>query len=145
MKFKSLIRTLCVVLAAALSTLAGAQTVSSFGTNHLAVSVHLPRGTAGRISAATLAIKANALAASHAGPLNISTQSFPPGSIYVGQSLPLWTFDIKGTRDGEHHLGVMVGRNPIRNPGTARVPTYIVPLIIRTHTVATSVDPTTFS
>ena len=145
MQFQRFIRITCVLLAAALSALAGAQTVSPLGINHLPVSVHLPRGTAGRISAATLAAKANAIAASHAGPLSISTRSFPPGSIYVAQSLPLWTFDIKGTRDGDHHLGVMVGRDPIRNPGTARVPTFIVPLIIRTHTVATSVDPTTFS
>lgn len=55
MQFQRFIRITCVLLAAALSALAGAQTVSPLGINHLPVSVHLPRGTAGRISAATLA------------------------------------------------------------------------------------------
>ncbi len=144
MKRNLLIRSLSALVATALSALVGAQTVSSFSTNHLPVSVHLPRGTAGQISPATLAAKASALAATRQGPLNISTQSFPPGSVFVGETLPLWTFNIKGSRDGDHHLGVMVGRDPFRNPGTARAPTFIVPLIFQTHTVAASFDPKTF-
>ncbi len=146
MKRKLLIRILGAVIAAASTALAGAQAATENSTNHLSISVHLPRGMAGRVSPSTLATKANAatIAARHEGSPSISTQSFPPGSVFVGNTLPFWTFNIKGTRDGDHHLGVMVGRDPFRDPGTARVPTFIVPLIIQTHTVATAFDPTTF-
>jgi hypothetical protein len=145
MERKLLIRGLSVLVAAAFSALVGAQTIDSFSSNHLPISVRVPRGMAGHVNPAALAEKANTLsAAARQGGLNIYTQSFPPGSIFVGNTLPLWTFNIKGSRDGDHHLGVMVGRDPFRNPGTARVPTFVVPLIIRTHTVAASFDPTTF-
>jgi hypothetical protein len=144
MKSKLLIRCLGVLAAAALSALVSAQTINPSGSNRLPISVHLPRGMTGQVNPNTLAAQANALASAHQGPLNISTQSFPPGSIGVGNTLPLWTFNIKGSRDGDHHLGVMVGRDPFRNPGTAHVPTFIVPLIFQTHTVAVSFDATTF-
>ena len=68
----------------------------------------------GQVNPNTPAAKANALAAAHHDPLDISTRGFPPGSIGVGNTLPLWTFNIKGSRDGDHHLGVMVGRSPFR-------------------------------
>lgn len=142
MKCKLLIRSLGVLIATACGALAGAQVSNS--NNHLPISVHVPRGMEGHVSPQALAAKANALSAAQRGSLSISTQSFPPGSIYVGNSLPLWTFNIKGSRDGDHHLGVMVGRDPFRHPGTAFVPTFIVPLIFQTHTVAASFDPKTF-
>jgi hypothetical protein len=142
MKCKLLIRSLGVLLATACSALVSAQV--SNPNNHLPISVHVPRGMEGHVSPRALAMKANALSATQRGSLNISTRSFPPGSIYVGNSLPLWTFNIKGSRDGDRHLGVMVGRDPFRNAGTAFVPTFIVPLIFQTHTVAASFDPTTF-
>jgi hypothetical protein len=73
-------------------------------------------------------------------PLNISTEPFGERQ----DLLPLWTFDIKGSRDGNHHRGAIVGRSPFReDAGTSRVPTLIVPLIIRTHRVATAIDPNT--
>jgi len=139
---KLLIRTLGALLAAACSALVSAQVTNP--KVHIPISVYVPRGMEGHVSPGTLAMQAPALSAAQRGPLSISTQSFPPGSIFVGNTLPLWTFNIKGSRDGDHHLGVMVGRDPFRNPGTARVPTFIVPLVFQTHTVAASFDPTTF-
>lgn len=142
MKRKLLNRALVALWAMACGALVSAQVTSP--SNHLPISVHLPRGMEGHVSPATLAMKANALSTAQRGPLSISTQSFAPGSIFVGNTLPLWTFNVKGSRDGDRHLGVMVGRDPFRNPGTARVPTFIVPLIFQTHTVAASFDPNTF-
>ncbi len=72
--------------------------------------------------------------------LSISTRSFPGSE----DLLPLWTFDILGSRDGNHHLGAIVGHSPFKNPQTDRIPTHIVPLLIRTHRVATAIDPKTF-
>ena len=143
MKRKLLIRSLGVLLATACGAFVSAQVTNP--NSHLPISVHVPRGMEGHVNPQALAMKANALtAAARRGSLNISTQNFPPGSIYVGNSLPLWTFNVKGSRDGDHHLGVMVGRDPFRNAGTASVPTFIVPLIFQTHTVAASFDPKTF-
>jgi hypothetical protein len=58
-------------------------------------------------------------------------------------TLPVWRFDALSSRDGHHYQGVMVGRNPFNDPGSVSVPTYVVPLIIKTNTVAVSVNPTT--
>jgi len=80
---------------------------------------------------------------SEARSLKISTNSYPPDVYSPLKSLPLWTFDVKASRDGHHHLGTMVGHDPFKNPGTDNIPTYIVPVIFRTHTVATAWDPTT--
>ena len=60
-----------------------------------------------------------------------------------GQSLPLWTFRVRSSRDGNHFSGAMVGRNPFNNPGSTDVPTNVIPLIIKTQTVASSFDFTT--
>lgn len=115
---------------------------------HPSVSVRVPRGMAGRISATSLGNRARASLASQqyatpSGGLSISTQNFPPGSLDVSNTLPLWTFDIVSSRDGDHHQGVMVGHDPFTRAGTAQIPTFIVPLIFRTHVVVTSVDPNT--
>jgi hypothetical protein len=75
--------------------------------------------------------------------LNISTKSYPADVYSPLKSLPIWTFDVKASRDGHHHLGTMVGHDPFKNPGTDKIPTYIVPIVYRTHTVATSWDPNT--
>ena len=58
-------------------------------------------------------------------------------------TLPLWTFDVQSSRDGNTYPGVMVGLDPFNNPGSTSIPTYVVPLKIVTHTIGTSVDPTT--
>jgi hypothetical protein len=61
----------------------------------------------------------------------------------AGSTLPLWTFSVRSPRDGHHHEGVMVGTNPFSSPGTSTIPTQIIPLIFRVHSVAVSFDPTT--
>jgi hypothetical protein len=143
----SLRRVIASVAAIALSTIVGAQSITSESShNRLPITVRVPRGMQNLVKPQYLRAAAPAIAANSAfahGSLNISTQSFPPGSIRLGNTLPFWTFDIKGSRDGDHHQGVMVGHDPFKNPGTDRIPTYIVPLIIRTHTIATAFDPNT--
>ena len=60
-----------------------------------------------------------------------------------GQTLPLFTFHVKSSRDGNRYLGSMVGKNPFKNPGTVHVPTKVIPLIIKTQMAATSFNSTT--
>ncbi len=61
-----------------------------------------------------------------------------------GGLVPLWTFRVNGApRDGLNHVGAMVGTNPFIGKQTSRIPTFIVPMIITTHTVATTFDATT--
>jgi hypothetical protein len=80
-----------------------------------------------------------ASAAAKPAGLDISTRFF------AGQddALPLWTFNIKGSRDGNHHRGAIVGHSPFGKVGKDKISTYIIPLVIRTHRVATSIDPRT--
>lgn len=61
-----------------------------------------------------------------------------PGS----PTLPTWTFDVSSTRDDHNYTGVMVGRNPFGNEKdkVADVPTQIVPVVITTNLVGTTVD-----
>src|ERR1700675_3214553 len=135
------IRVVAAIAAFTITTVLGAQGLDSpVAASKLPITVGVPRGLQGVVKPQALRAAAPALgAASESGPLKISTQSFE-GS---GKTLPFWTFNIKGSRDNDHHLGVMVGSDPFKDPGTSRVPTYIVPLIIRTHMVATAIDPNT--
>lgn len=75
--------------------------------------------------------------------LTIQTQTVPPTAPDGQRILPLWTYDVLSARDGYHYPGTVVGRDPFKNPGVTRVPTVVVPLIIKTQTVAVKVDPTT--
>jgi hypothetical protein len=61
----------------------------------------------------------------------------------VGPTLPLWTFRVHSSRDGNSYSGAMVGKNPFRDPGKTKVSTKVIPLIIKTQLVATSFDPKT--
>jgi hypothetical protein len=60
------------------------------------------------------------------------------------RTLPLWTFSVQSSRDGNTYTGVMVGATPFsrhaKGKADVAVPTYVVPLIIRTHTIVTSLD-----
>jgi hypothetical protein len=78
-------------------------------------------------------------AASSSAPLAITTHNFNASK----QELPLWVYDVVGSRDVNHHQGTVVGRSPFGDPGTDRIPTYLVPLVIRTHAIATGFDPQT--
>lgn len=76
-------------------------------------------------------------------PLSIQTQTAAPVAPNGTRTLPLWTYKVHSSRDGNHYPGVMVGGDPFKNPGTTKVPTFVVPLILETQTVVLSVDPTT--
>lgn len=56
--------------------------------------------------------------------------------------LPLWRYNAISTRDGSRYPGAIVGRNPVTNSGTTRVPVFLVPLIFKTHTLGVSFDST---
>jgi len=105
------------------------------------VNMGLPRVFAGRASlnSQVRAVGTSRAAGSVPG-LSISTRSFSGDDGH----LPLWTFNILGSRDGNHHLGTIVGHSPFKDPQTDRIPTHIVPLLIRTHRVATALDLNTF-
>src|SRR5258707_5045819 len=66
-----------------------------------------------------------------------SRQAFPNSP-----QLPLWTFNVSSTRDHTNYSGVMVGRNPFGHEPrqSVGVPTQIVPVVITTNLVGTSVD-----
>lgn len=52
------------------------------------------------------------------------------------QSLPLFTYTVVSSRDGNTYTGVMVGPNPFKDPGgSAKIPTEIVPVIVTTNSV----------
>jgi hypothetical protein len=55
--------------------------------------------------------------------------------------LPLWTFNVESNRDGNEYTGVMVGTNPFdEGSGQTSVATQVVPIVIKTHAVGTSVN-----
>jgi hypothetical protein len=59
----------------------------------------------------------------------------------ASSTLPLWTFNVKSSRDGNNYTGVMVGTNPFSGgDGQTPVTTQIVPLIIVTHKVGVSLN-----
>jgi len=58
------------------------------------------------------------------------------------KTLPLWFYGLTSPRDGNPYTGVIVGNDPYKpSSGKANVPTQIVPLVITTHRIATSVNP----
>lgn len=59
--------------------------------------------------------------------------------------LPLFTYNIESTRDGNDYSGVIVGADPFSRRGNkdVRVPTFIVPLIITINTMGINWDPNT--
>jgi hypothetical protein len=136
-------RMVALVLGAAFSTIVGAQSTDLQSKSvRLPITIRVPRGAHEFVNTQKLRAAAPVQRAeSSDDDLNIATQSY--NGTYSANTLPFWTFNIKGSRDRDHHLGVMVGHDPFRNPGTDQIPTYVVPLVIRTHMVATAYDPTT--
>lgn len=56
------------------------------------------------------------------------------------RTLPLAEFFVESSRDGNAYEGVIVGTNPFNGGETTNVTAYIVPLIITTHEIGTSVN-----
>jgi hypothetical protein len=71
-------------------------------------------------------------------PSTSDSRASIPGS----PQLRTWTFDVSSTRDHNNYAGVMVGRNPFGNESNkvADIPTQIVPVVITTNLIGTSVD-----
>lgn len=79
-----------------------------------------------------------------AGSFTLESSSAPVAAASESAStLPLWTFRVRSSRDGNSYPGTMVGRNPFRDPGPSNIPTDVVPLIIKTQTIGTSFNTTT--
>jgi hypothetical protein len=57
--------------------------------------------------------------------------------------LPLFTFTVQSPKDGNQYNLTMVGQNPFKHGKTARIRTFIVPLIIQTNTVGLTFDEIT--
>jgi hypothetical protein len=88
-------------------------------------------------SGTTLAAKRSVVNVSTSSPTAqvTSTEDFGGAS-----TLPLWTFDAYSSRDGRKHHGAMVGTSPFSNPGTARVPTKVIPVVLKIHSIGTGID-----
>ena len=70
---------------------------------------------------------------------NVPNAAAAPLATASTPGLPLWTFHVESDRDGNDYTGVMVGTNPFdEGSGHTRVPTQIIPIIFKTHTVATA-------
>ena len=87
--------------------------------------------------------------ASSQGPARLkaytTVKPLPPGLRQQSPNsptLPTWTFDVSSTRDHHNYAGVMVGRNPFGQESNkvANVPTQIVPVVITTNLIGTSVN-----
>jgi hypothetical protein len=87
-------------------------------------------------------------------PLSISalgdaTTQAPNASVFGtssgrGSNLPpLWFYNVPSSRDRNGYFGIMIGKDPFREGGSANVGTYIVPIVIKTHTVGVSFNSTT--
>jgi hypothetical protein len=60
------------------------------------------------------------------------------------ETLPLWEFFVESSRDANAYEGVMVGKDPFNGGGgNTRVPAYVVPLVITTQEIGTSVSAKT--
>ena len=61
-----------------------------------------------------------------------------------GATLPVWNYQVISSRDNFLYDGVIVGANPAdRANASVTVPAQLVPLIIKTHRIATSINFTT--
>ena len=69
---------------------------------------------------------------------NIVTDTARSGS----SQLPVWNYEVVASRDGFLYQGVIVGRNPKERGANAAVsvPAQVIPLILKFHTIGTSVD-----
>ncbi len=134
---------LLVLTFAALSAVAGEPTSPASGKDVKVTVVSGRDVLQSRVSGVTPAMHSSRMSiSSNAAPARVSGISDAGSG--SGGHVPLWTFRVEGTpRDGLTHVGAMVGTNPFTGKETSRVPTVIIPMIITTHTVATSFDPNT--
>src|SRR3974390_823484 len=96
--------------------------------------------TGGLIANPATSSRAPILATPNLQGLSVSTQTYSSSG---GATLPVWNFTVRSSRDKHQHSGTIVGTSPFNNPQSTAVPVQIVPLVIKTHTLGTSFDPTT--
>jgi hypothetical protein len=107
-----------------------------------AVTLRAPRflqGTGSTTQPPTPAARSAVANAATTLPLKISTRNVAG----TRGNPPLWTFSAIGSRDPNAHIGEIIGTSPFERAQTTNVATYVIPLIIRTHTIATGFDPQT--
>jgi hypothetical protein len=103
----------------------------------VAVMATFAQGQAPRLRAMHTVKRAPSVATGNAA----ATPKAPAAAAIPG--LPLWTFNVESNRDGNEYTGVMVGTSPFdEGSGQTNVVTQLVPILIRTHTVGTSVSST---
>ena len=79
----------------------------------------------------------------HSQPSVAAFSATSPAAAAAVPGLPLWTFNVESGRDGNEYTGVMVGTSPFHDgSGQTSVATQVVPIVIRTHTIGTSVSST---
>lgn len=85
----------------------------------------------------------NAPPMSHGADLAAVSSAFQQGR--AANTLPVWNFQNVSTRDGNVYAGVMVGANPTTRgaDATVNVPSQIVPIILKLHTIGTSFNSKT--
>jgi hypothetical protein len=98
-----------------------------------------PRALAPKAAAAGTSTASPHADAADLDPISITTQAYPGSA----SALPLWTYSARSPRDGHRHHGTLVGTDPFTDPGSSSIPMFIIPLILRTHTLGTTVDLTT--
>jgi hypothetical protein len=93
-------------------------------------------GASGRGAQAKAVTRPNA-AASSAQVISSANAAAASGG------LPLWTFKVRSSRDGNVYQGAMVGTSPFSNPRSTSVPAVVVPVVFHLHSVATAISATT--
>ena len=72
-----------------------------------------------------------------------SAANKPTRPNHSNQTLPVFTYTITSTRDGNTYTGTIVGPNPFGHhdgDGSVRVPTQIIPVVVTTNSVFAGVD-----
>lgn len=70
----------------------------------------------------------NRATSSGSGAFGAAAVSEGEGANENGGGLPLWTFRVHSSRDGNSYPGAMVGSNPFTDPETTTVPTVVIPV-----------------
>lgn len=131
---------LAVALLAALATVAalGDETPAPASKNLSASYLNFAKARAAMASGHSLgAIKS----VQHAGPGHGDARMLEASDWHgSGNTLPLWFFNARSSRDGLMHRGVMVGTNPFTTTRTTEVPAKIIPVVLQINSILTSVD-----
>jgi hypothetical protein len=82
-------------------------------------------------------------AMSQASTQAFSTFSTTGSAAAAPATLPLWLYNVVSSRDRNGYFGLMIGKDPFRGGGTAKVPTIIIPLALKMNTIGTGYNSST--